>query len=987
MSSTLFTSSCKWQGPEDSEIIIYLAGTTQEVYLDLELVDSLDPDYTANTAFYFKGTEPDILGRKIYPNSTDIITIIGVGESINFGVDDSKGLLIVDSNYPLSNYALLSAKLVRNYASIFSANAVNFNKILDMQFLKERAITSMLPISNGIYLSGVSGNIWFYNGDYIKGPIFSIEESGVKLPATCLAKHKFDHETEEYLYVASDQKPRLYRAPLLSAYLGTDWENIYNSGELAQSTGGILSMVSAFNKLFLGARKNKIHRYQRTQNITLDLPTDYVTEEVLVVNNDVESLSTSTLANQHIDEIEPVEFGIKCLEVGKNQVFAGVDKKPEIYAYSEIFKSNPENPELWSNTLFTEVFMRDPAPAQFYTSNNLTNSRKSKKLSILKLAQETPDKTKDVMFIKGDNLASSILFEFSSGSDWEQLLSNILPSQNFIDVKAASIEPLTSFNNFTSLDGYSLIEGDLFILKDQTISGTNSIYNGVYIYNSGIPSFYTPTIEQQSTKLGFYVENGYINSGNRFLLNVEDYETSELEFYKPKYTLELEALNLSSGNTTESTIIDGNVYLGIDDSVINNSSNFSYTGYQGIEIQDVYGQFTVEYNTSNLIVKSGHNTITKNLITTGIIKNWSFRDDTVPSAPIASLLTWKANEFCSSFAAEAETDFNLYGVSYNKYIAKITPSQTGDPSIIISGLNLTIDQSSFIKIRVNISPDKASLADSYIDAYWGYEKDKYINFTSVDIQSADGYVDYIIKPTWKGSIYQLLIKFRNLPIFTNRPAYIKIDYIQILSDENIFDMNSTLSTIRVGVEGRDIKLWLGNQITPFIESKNFISFDAYNNIYVNQASNEPDYDKPAIKIGKINNYGGESLIGYSRLSVIVGDVYEPYSKEIVDFTLSERLPSTGGVRLFTYHNGTLYSITDGLVSTKFSDNPDDRQIKLFNYKSEDQYWEKEEANFERKTVLNTDGTYELYGVIRPMTSISYKGILFVSGQYGNIKYV
>jgi hypothetical protein len=177
MSSTLFTSSCKWQGPEDSEIIIYLAGTTQEVYLDLELVDSLDPDYTANTAFYFKGTESDILGRKIYPNSTDIITIIGVGESINFGVDDSKGLLIVDSNYPLSNYASLSAKLIRNYASIFSANAVNFNKILDMQFLKERAITSMLSISNGIYLSGVSGNIWFYNGDYIKDLFFQLRKA------------------------------------------------------------------------------------------------------------------------------------------------------------------------------------------------------------------------------------------------------------------------------------------------------------------------------------------------------------------------------------------------------------------------------------------------------------------------------------------------------------------------------------------------------------------------------------------------------------------------------------------------------------------------------------------------------------------------------------------------------------------------------------------------------------------------------------------
>jgi len=40
MSSTLFTASCKWQGPEDSEEIMYLGGTTQETYDNLILVDS-----------------------------------------------------------------------------------------------------------------------------------------------------------------------------------------------------------------------------------------------------------------------------------------------------------------------------------------------------------------------------------------------------------------------------------------------------------------------------------------------------------------------------------------------------------------------------------------------------------------------------------------------------------------------------------------------------------------------------------------------------------------------------------------------------------------------------------------------------------------------------------------------------------------------------------------------------------------------------------
>jgi hypothetical protein len=126
-------------------------------------------------------------------------------------------------------------------------------------------------------------------------------------------------------------------------------------------------------------------------------------------------------------------------------------------------------------------------------------------------------------------------------------------------------------------------------------------------------------------------------------------------------------------------------------------------------------------------------------------------------------------------------------------------------------------------------------------------------------------------------------------------------------------------------------------------------------------------------------------VGYSRLSFVTGAVYQPYSVEIRDFNLSHRLPSTGGVRLFNYHNGTLYSITDGIYLNKFSDSMDDKQIKLFTYKSDENYWENEAASFERRIVNNPDGTNDVYGVIRPLTSVSYKGILFVSGQYGSIK--
>jgi hypothetical protein len=428
------------------------------------------------------------------------------------------------------------------------------------------------------------------------------------------------------------------------------------------------------------------------------------------------------------------------------------------------------------------------------------------------------------------------------------------------------------------------------------------------------------------------------------------------------------------------------VYLGIDGNIINNSSGYSYTGFQGLEVQDVYGKYTLEFNPTTLVLSSGNNQISKALTTTGIIKNWSFRDDTVPSNPVATVDGW-ANYQYSTVTATTESDFNLYGLTYNRYILNLATTLSDDPAIYNDGLSLEVNQSSFVKIRVKIPPVTQAFSDAVIDFSWAYDTGKFINTTSVKLASFDGYVDYIIKPSWKGKISKVMIKFRNLPILSYRPGNIKIDYIQILSDEDVFDLNSTLSTVRIGVEGRDIKIWLGNQITPFIDIKNFISFNAYSAKYTNANSTTSDYEVPLIKFGKLNNYAGESLVGFSRLSFVTGAVYSPISNKIQDFTLSTKLPSTGGVRLFTYHNGTLYSVTDGIVSYKLSDSPEDRQIKLFTYNSNEDFWIEEEASFERKTINNSDGTYQLYGVVRPLTSISYKGVLYVSGQYGNIKNV
>ena len=50
---TLYTASCKWRGPADSEKVIYYAGITQDKFTNLKLVDSYDSAYPSKTAFKF----------------------------------------------------------------------------------------------------------------------------------------------------------------------------------------------------------------------------------------------------------------------------------------------------------------------------------------------------------------------------------------------------------------------------------------------------------------------------------------------------------------------------------------------------------------------------------------------------------------------------------------------------------------------------------------------------------------------------------------------------------------------------------------------------------------------------------------------------------------------------------------------------------------------------------------------------------------------
>jgi len=990
MSKTLYTAMTTWQGPYDTEDVVYLAGITQKIYKNLKLVNSFDPDYPENTAFKLVGTSSSDFDRIYEPLSSDNLVLTNIDTSVAYGIDDDKNLLIFPESYPLSEAeaSIVTVKLINNYASIYKANLVSFEYAIDFSHLKEKAITCMLSTNNGIFLGGVSGNIWFYDGNVISGPVFSLYD-GQNLPVTSLLRHRFAFETEDYIYAGADKKPRLYRSKISTAAQGQDWEEVYGAGELAASSGGVLSLLSAFDKIFMGCRNNIILKYSRSNSITLGQPTDFITEAVVEINNPVETLEKTTLVSNNITDFEASVFDIKTLEIGRNQIFAGLSNKPEIWAYSEAIMSNPSSYEAWANTLFDEVFRNDPAPAQYYSYNGNTLSRNDSNLAIAHYINDASENHyQTALVIKGNTTSStgsSVLgqrfFEWSEGSDWEQSLGTNLPDQDFINVQCASVAEITSLTDVTSIDGYTLQQFDTVLLKDQPSS--SSIKNGVYIFDNGTLSLSNNfIILNSSSLLGFYIQHGYVNATNRFLLTVASFDSQEFAIYKPKYTIEFETKNLAYSRAISCNPLEGCRYL---NNLYNNDetvgTSTTYVGYQGLDVSDLYGSFKLEVNHENIKLTSGNNIVEKSLISSGIYKNWIFSNATG-----ATTNGWTAGDFITSIGATTEATTDYLGNSYDKYILSIDPARSGDPSITISDLNLDVNPEAVVNIRMRITPYSSyGLKDAKINLYWSSQGADYTNYSSVNLRSEDDFIDYIIRPVWKNKISNMKLKFENLPELSKRPLLIDIDYIKIIDELQTFDVNNEFSTIRVAVEGKDVKVWLGKQFYPYIYQKNFISVDNYNEKYINPDKVSNDYDKPYIRIGKVSTSNENSLFAFSRLSYIVGETYEPLTVKVFDFHHQQQLQDSGGVRMFTYHDGTIYSITDGFNSNKVNENPDDRQCNLFKYDSTHQTWLKEDLTFERKQIFNTDGTYNLYGIVRPLSTISYKGVLYLSGQYGNIK--
>jgi len=968
MSNTVFNKSVVWKSKFDTEDMLYLIGITQTKYTLATLEDSNDADYASDTAYYLVSQDAGSKNRRINLKQTDIITLTGLDSNVSFGIDDSKGLLIFDPGSPISDSSSITASVVKNVASIWKRNQETPQFLIDFTYQNERTILSIESNDDGLFLGGASGKIWFYDGVKIK-EVFELN-LGTSLPATAMIKAQFAHETEPYLYVGSDETSNLFRAKISEAKYGNTWEHL---SAIGPAPGGILSMSFAYNKVFMGLRNNLFATYELVPSVEVIGPDTFISDENTQILNESEVVTLNTLVPDNTTDFSNSIIDIQCLEKGHNQIFAGISDRPEVWSYSEVPINNPLNDEQWATQVFDRTFVDDPAPAQFYSKGGVTNSRLNSNVSHLFLDDFTvPSSLKSAVLLNGET-NSETAFEFSIGSDWEQNLDKTQSQLPYNEVDCATTENISmSYSVAPIIDGFQMTSGSSILIKDQTVTSSNGVYT--LFYSNGSYSFVRANFNTASSvRIGFLITNGYVNSNSRFLLDVADIENNEFNFYKPSHTIELEMFNAGykkySNEDAEPYWIGNDVSFGTSGYIDLISDSFS--GYQGIEVSDGYRQYKLEFNYFNIKLSSGNNVLTKALPSYGFLKNWNFYDKRNTSSWVnAGFFTNLSVESLSQTLPDATAK-----VTNALYLDEL--GKTGSPRITNTDVNIAVDINTKVLIKMKINaPIGFTIYSGKLKFSWLYGNGNFDNWVSVDIKNSDDFVLYELSPNWYGNVKQVAIELEGLPEQDKRPLNAYIDYIQFINTDSFFNINLFPSNVRIITEDKDVKVYLGNQTYPVINMKNFIVADTYK-------TSVTDYDAPKIKIGKLSPENDLSLFGYTRLRFIAGGAYAPTSKKILELRNTTKFPSAGGVRILTFHDGALYAICDGMNTNKISDNPDDRQIKIFKYEAANEIWKKEEAQFIRKVDSNTG---DILGIIRALTAKSYNQSLYLSGQYGSIKY-
>jgi hypothetical protein len=722
-----------------------------------------------------------------------------------------------------------------------------------------------------------------------------------------------------------------------------------------------MSLISAFNKIFVGCRSSKMVRYERFIN-ELGLESETVT--------------STSLINQNLGLSETLLPAVRTLAASDNQVLAGLDGRPEIYSYVETSVLNPSNVDKWMQVEFDEVFARDPYPAQYYFSSStsyLGNStqRSSSALSYSPIIDDNYIGSIRNYIALDTTSSSTALFSFDSGSDWEYLCNSIKPVYtNPYNARIATTELIT-LSGVQTVDGVLLSLGDRVLVKNQT----NSNENGLYIVSASAwsrDSAFSTGASNVTAGWAINVDYGTRNTKSLWILQAStDYTftTGSFVFDKYKYSIDLD-LQHASG-----------------------------TGKQALEISDGFYNYTLRYDSTKMYLENGTSTTEipyyptiNGIEKSNIIKIWSFSnnnlEDTGPYWESTNATAINEDWFAGKYvvpvgdskkagtpvssgneqylSVQLDSNFN-YGNPFIFWSNTDLFSSDFTTQSLVTPKTMIVDETTRVKIKLRLvynTPLLENAAEAKIRMYWSSHSKQDLNYCEVPLENKSArYYTYEFSPSWNGEVNYLAFEFANFEE-NLRPSNLFIDYVMIYDNDLPNSITQNPTSIRIGVENRDLKIWFGGNVNPVFSKVNCLV-----------SKNSSQY----IKLGKIDYSEAASKFIYGHLNFLYGESLSPSTKKIDDFHLTWRFPSTGGVQKLVHHLGTLYALTDGLVTTRLSDNPIDRMSKTFKYIAEKEIWVQEDGVVAREIINN-----DTKGMIRPLLAITHNNILVVSGQYESI---
>lgn len=1013
--NVLFIAMATWKPFGETNETLYLSGIKSENYTGLNLSDSFSKDYPDNTAYYATSTETGSVGRQIRVRGTDHVTAyINASPTTNFVIDGTRGLIVF--NNPTIPGDVLTADVHRDYAVIYKWDGDAVLKVVDMGYYEESAIISMCSThmfattsnDNFMLLGGASGRVWKFNGSNVSGPVFVGTENDYALPITTLTVHQFPHESNPYIYAGTANFPRLYRASLPISDTSTAWSAVANIGFLQSGIGDITCACSAYGMLFLGTNNGRVIRYERTLIDTTD-------------SKEQETLNESMLQNEYIGEYESNILPVSCLLATQDQILAGIGDRPEIWNFVLTHQNQPKPSELWSKQLFNKWFIHDSVPWQYYSTvekGSLLNASGRTHLrgdsSVVAESISDPDTEngyRDLILLSGGAAGTQTEFIANVGTDWEQLISNNAPSNTLQNVVAATVaklpfEPI--YNNGTLgvgatltatiygalvIDGVTITINKRILVKDQA----NSAYNGVYsLTQVGTNSVYyilTRVVDLDGadnfiSNLSVTSTGGDLNINNSWLLYPQTsyvVGATAVIWLKPTWAMEFDMMYFTGAQ-------------------------------QGFRVSDGYYVTDVSLSSSELTLSSGGKTKTvpfrdTNIQTmsiggakypsSNVKKIWNFfNTDSIQdrgpywtgeeSSASASVEDWNTYRFVipsnATMGIGAEEPETNASFTTKTQFVRITPTATsGAPRFGITNLNSSISVNTRTKVYTRLRITNNSTSDNVEPTIESFDLSKVkIRFAwsesgsvgentswyELPAKNTNGFELYVFEPSWNQTLRSLSVEVSGLNegVGASRP-YVDVDYVALVSDELAPNFADNFTQVRVAVEGRDVKVWLGKSEQPLLNEINFLTLPT---------------TQMEIRFGKIDILQAASTWGWGYLQFVVGGSAAerlnrtPTKRIIYDFALQQRLPSAGGVRCLVNYQGSAWALTDGISEMKISDNPNDRAAKTFEYIAEQETWSMREPPCPKEISGK--------GLIHPLAATSYYGTLIVTGERGNIRF-